>query len=89
MKFSSATLALSLVMGALSSSTAFVVPSQIGAPTSAATSLQMVATNEIVNNDTKPKKTREVGKQGSLVAEVQRVMAQLVFFFAGTTPTGV
>jgi len=58
MKFSSATLALSLVLGALSSSSAFVAPAQPRTLASASSALQMVATNEIVN-DTKPKKTRE------------------------------
>ena len=64
MKFTSATLALSLVVGALSSSSAFVVPSlsqSVARTAGASSALQMVATNEIVSNDTKPKKTREVG----------------------------
>ena len=62
MKFSSATLALSLLVGALSSSSAFVTPSLSSKVTSTtpATALQMVATIEIVDG-AKPKKTREVG----------------------------
>lgn len=58
MKFSSATLALSLVLGALSSSSAFVPAAQPRAVVGASSALQMVATNEIVG-DAKPKKTRE------------------------------
>lgn len=58
MKFTSATLALSLVLGSLSSSAAFVTPSLATTSAATATSLPMVATNEIVEG-TKPKKTRE------------------------------
>lgn len=64
MKFSSTTLALSLVLGAITSSTAFVTPSSqrqtVLAPHASA--LNMVATTEVVSGEEviKPRKTREV-----------------------------
>jgi len=59
MKFTSATLALTLVLGTLSSSSAFVPAAQPRAVVGASPGLQMVATNEIVSDTAKPKKTRE------------------------------
>lgn len=64
MKFScSSTLALSLALAAVASTSAFVTPVRQATAASVAGALQMVATNEVVDGDNvmmKPRKTREV-----------------------------
>lgn len=71
MKFSTATVAISLVLGALSSSNAFFVNPAVQRHTISPvqnSALSMVATNEVVNGEQqkqaqqqKPRRTREVG----------------------------